>query len=73
MGDLCDKLVDRLLFKTTVSWIFESNVKGRKSSTKFYFGGLNKYREWARTEVKKDFRDLSQASKIRRFETKLSY
>ncbi|KAL5591264.1 hypothetical protein FOVSG1_010153 [Fusarium oxysporum f. sp. vasinfectum] len=54
-SDLCDQLVEGSLFKTTASWIFGANVEGRKSSTKFYFGGLNRYREWAQKEIKEGF------------------
>ncbi|KAH6873416.1 hypothetical protein B0T10DRAFT_533284 [Thelonectria olida] len=54
-SDLCDQLVEGSLFKTTASWIFGANVKGRQASTKFYFGGLNKYRSWAKEEVAAGF------------------
>ncbi|VUC34762.1 unnamed protein product [Clonostachys rosea] len=54
-SDLCDKLVEGSLFKTTASWIFGCNVKGRKTSTKFFFGGLNQYRNWAKNEVATGF------------------
>ena len=66
-NNLCDKLVEGSLFKTTASWIFGANVIGRKASTKFYFGGLNKYREWAQTEITNGFpgfRPDSETSKI---------
>ncbi|KAI8719972.1 hypothetical protein NCS52_00441200 [Fusarium sp. LHS14.1] len=58
-SELCDQLVEGSLFKTTASWIFGSNVEGRKSSTKFYFGGLNRYREWTRKEAAGGFPGLS--------------
>ena len=54
-SDLCDELVEGSLFKTTASWIFGANVLGRKTSTKFYFGGLNRYREWTKKEVTTGF------------------
>jgi cation diffusion facilitator CzcD-associated flavoprotein CzcO len=54
-SDLCDQLVEGSLFKTTASWIFGGNVQGRKSSTKFYFGGLGRYREWTRKEIAAGF------------------
>lgn len=52
---LCDQLVEGSLFKETSSWIFGCNVKERKSSTKFYFGGLNRYRDWAWKETAAGF------------------
>ncbi|KAH7145507.1 cycloalkanone monooxygenase, partial [Dactylonectria estremocensis] len=58
-SDLCDQLVEGSLFKTTASWIFGSNVEGRQSSTKFYFGGLNRYREWAQKEIAAGFPGFS--------------
>jgi hypothetical protein len=58
-SELCDQLVEGSLFKTTASWIFGSNVEGRKSSTKFYFGGLNRYREWTGKEVAAGFPGFS--------------
>ncbi|CAG9994370.1 unnamed protein product [Clonostachys byssicola] len=54
-NSLCDKLVEGSLFKGTASWIFGANVKGRKASTKFYFGGLNKYRDWSKHEISQGF------------------
>ncbi|CAJ0550000.1 Ff.00g099300.m01.CDS01 [Fusarium sp. VM40] len=54
-NQLCDELVEGSLFKTTASWIFGANVDGRKTSTKFYFGGLNRYREWTKKEVEDGF------------------
>lgn len=50
-SETCDELVEGSLFKTTASWIFGANVEGRRSSTRFYFGGLNRYRDWVRGEV----------------------
>ncbi|KAK7420811.1 hypothetical protein QQX98_002615 [Neonectria punicea] len=58
-NDLCDELAEGSLFKTTASWIFGANVQGRKSSTQFYFGGLNKYREWTRKEIEAGFPGFS--------------
>ncbi|EWZ28391.1 hypothetical protein FOZG_17876 [Fusarium oxysporum Fo47] len=60
-SDLCDQLVEGSLFKTTASWIFGANVQGRKSSTKFYFGGLGGYREWARKEIAAGFPGFNAA------------
>lgn len=42
---LCDKLSANSLFRKTDSWIFGSNVPGKKSAVMFYFGGLANYRK----------------------------
>lgn len=42
--DTCDKLSAGSLFRKTDSWIFGSNVPGKKVSVLFYFGGLSNYR-----------------------------
>ena len=42
--DTCDKLSAGSLFRKTDSWIFGSNVPGKKVSVLFYFGGLSIYR-----------------------------
>ncbi|CAI7564699.1 unnamed protein product [Penicillium bialowiezense] len=47
----CDKLVEGSLFATTASWIFGVNIPGRKASTNFYFGGLNRYLDWAKAQI----------------------
>lgn len=41
--DLCDRLTEGSLFKTTKSWIFGQNIEGRKPRVKFYFSGLAAY------------------------------
>lgn len=53
--DLCDRLVEGSLFKKTATWIFGTNVAGRKASTNFYFGGLNKYLAWVGDVVGNNF------------------
>jgi cyclohexanone monooxygenase len=53
--DLCDQLCEGSLFKETSSWIFGANIPGRKSTTRFYFGGLGKYLEWSKEEVRGGF------------------
>ncbi|EGX94524.1 NAD(P)-binding domain [Cordyceps militaris CM01] len=52
---LCEALVQDSLFRSTASWEFGSNIEGRKSSTKFYFGGLGEYRKWTQKEVQDGF------------------
>ncbi|KAJ3543826.1 hypothetical protein NM208_g3377 [Fusarium decemcellulare] len=54
-GELCDRLAESSLFKRTSSWLFGANVKGRKATTKFHFGGLGKYREWVKDEIAAGF------------------
>ncbi|KAF2120997.1 hypothetical protein BDV96DRAFT_283413 [Lophiotrema nucula] len=49
--ELCDKLSANSLFRKTDSWIFGSNVEGKKPSVLFYFGGLANYRKALRDVV----------------------
>lgn len=42
---LCDDMSKGSLFRSTDSWIFGSNVPGKKISVLFYFGGLCNYRK----------------------------
>lgn len=42
---LCDVMSKGSLFRSTESWIFGSNVPGKKVSVLFYFGGLSTYRK----------------------------
>ena len=42
---LCDEVSKDSLFRKTNSWIFGSNVPGKKHAVMFYFGGLRPYRE----------------------------
>lgn len=58
---LCDQLVEKTLFKRTDSWIFGSNVVGRKATTNFYFGGLHQYREWIKDVITDDFRGFKRS------------
>ena len=53
--DLCDRLVEGSLFKKTATWIFGTNIVGRKASTNFYFGGLNKYLAWVEEVIASEF------------------
>lgn len=54
-SSMCEKLLAGSLFKTTASWLFGDNIKGRKQRTKFYFGGLKNYKEWTQNEVSSGF------------------
>lgn len=42
---LCDEVSKDSLFRKTDSWIFGSNVPGKKHAVMFYFGGLRPYRK----------------------------
>lgn len=52
---LCDDLSVGSLFRSTHSWIFGSNVPGKKHSVLFYFGGLTNYRAELRRIVDAGF------------------
>ena len=52
---LCEQAVEDSLFKETSSWIFGCNVQGRKNKSKFYFGGLKRYRDWVQQEIAAGF------------------
>ncbi|KIW68017.1 hypothetical protein PV04_03992 [Phialophora macrospora] len=59
----CEREAEGSLFKETASWIFGSNVKGKKVALRFYFGGLAKYREAVRSRIDdgyRGFRPLSE-------------
>jgi cyclohexanone monooxygenase len=43
--ELCEQLCGASLFKKTHSWIFGTNIPGKKKSVIFFFGGMTKYRE----------------------------
>lgn len=42
--DLCNELSKDSLFRKSPSWIFGANIKGKKYSSLFFFGGLKDYR-----------------------------
>ncbi|KAK4574447.1 hypothetical protein LTR86_001288 [Recurvomyces mirabilis] len=48
----CDVVSRDSLFRKTDSWIFGSNVPGKKHSVMFYFGGLAPYRQKLREVAK---------------------
>ncbi|KKZ68343.1 hypothetical protein EMCG_06019 [[Emmonsia] crescens] len=39
----CERIADRSLFKGTSSWLFGSNVSGKKEAVRFFLGGLKNY------------------------------
>ncbi|KAI5460620.1 hypothetical protein BGZ63DRAFT_249253 [Mariannaea sp. PMI_226] len=53
--DICDKEADGSLFKTANSWIFGTNIPGRKPAVTFYFPGLKGYLDNAKKEVESGF------------------
>ncbi|CAO2656676.1 Nn.00g054790.m01.CDS01 [Neocucurbitaria sp. VM-36] len=54
--ELCDKLSADSLFRKTDSWIFGSNVSGKKRTVLFYFAGLAAYRQVLREVVKENYK-----------------
>jgi cyclohexanone monooxygenase len=44
----CDKAVEGSLFRESGSWIFGRNIEGKSIATRFYFGGLKKFRDKAK-------------------------
>ncbi|WP_328870936.1 NAD(P)/FAD-dependent oxidoreductase [Streptomyces sp. NBC_00287] len=42
---MCRAMAEHSLFAQTDSWIFGSNIPGRKPRTLFYFGGIGAYRQ----------------------------
>lgn len=53
---LCDDMSKGSLFRSTESWIFGSNVPGKKISVLFYFGGLSTYRKKLREIANESWR-----------------
>lgn len=54
--DLCDKISTDSLFRKTDSWIFGSNVSGKKHAVLFYFGGLSPYRKVLKDVACEDYK-----------------
>ncbi|KAJ5362119.1 hypothetical protein N7541_002963 [Penicillium brevicompactum] len=54
-SETCEQAVEGSLFKETSSWIFGCNIQGRKNKSKFYFGGLKRYRDWVQQEIEAGF------------------
>lgn len=57
--NLCDKLTEGSIFRTTRSWIFGQNVEGRPPRVKFYFGGLAAYLAETKRELEAGFPSFS--------------
>lgn len=53
--DLCNRLTEGSVFKSTRSWIFGQNMDGREPRVKFYFGGLAAYIAHTKQEVQNGF------------------
>ncbi|EXJ94480.1 cyclohexanone monooxygenase [Capronia coronata CBS 617.96] len=58
--DLCDKLSANSLFRKTDSWIFGSNVAGKKPAVMFYFAGLANYRKALKDVLENDLKGFKQ-------------
>ena len=54
----CERLAEGSLFKETASWIFGSNVEGKKHALRFYFGGLANYNKAVQDMKNEGFRGL---------------
>ncbi|KAF3035528.1 hypothetical protein E8E12_001126, partial [Didymella heteroderae] len=54
--DLCDKLSADSLFRKTDSWIFGSNVSGKRQGVLFYFAGISAYRKVLNDVVREDYK-----------------
>ncbi|MET9830117.1 NAD(P)/FAD-dependent oxidoreductase [Streptomyces sp. NPDC006385] len=52
---LCREMAEHSLFAQTESWIFGTNIPGRKRRTLFYFGGIGAYRQRLREIVAADY------------------
>ena len=52
---ICDQAADGSLFKTANSWIFGSNIPGRKPAVTFYFPGLKGYLHNTKKEIDNGF------------------
>jgi cyclohexanone monooxygenase len=52
---MCREMAEHSLFAQTDSWIFGSNIAGKKRRTLFYFGGISAYRERLREIVDADY------------------
>jgi cyclohexanone monooxygenase len=57
----CREMAEHSLFAQTDSWIFGTNISGRKQRTMFYFGGLAGYRENLREIVAADYSGFTMA------------
>ena len=55
-SDLSNKIVEGSIFHETKGWVFGENVKGKKHSTLFWFGGLKAYREYLQGVVDNGYR-----------------
>lgn len=55
----CDKLSASSLFRKTDSWIFGSNVPGKKHAVMFYFAGISAYRKVLREVIEGGWKGFS--------------
>lgn len=52
---MCREMAEQSLFAQTDSWIFGTNIPGRKRRTLFYFGGIGNYRQKLREVAAADY------------------
>ncbi|KAF1847089.1 FAD/NAD(P)-binding domain-containing protein [Cucurbitaria berberidis CBS 394.84] len=55
-SDLSNEIVKGTIFHEPKGWVFGDNVKGKKHSTLFWFGGLKAYREYLRDVEEKEYK-----------------
>jgi cation diffusion facilitator CzcD-associated flavoprotein CzcO len=63
----CELAAEGSLFKETASWIFGSNIVGKKYAMRFYFGGLAKFYQHAYGMMKDGFRGFKLATENRQY------
>lgn len=56
---LCDEISQHTLFPKAESWIFGSNIPGKKNAIYFYMGGLASYRQLLREVVDGGYRGFA--------------
>lgn len=61
-SELCCILAKATLFWETASWIFGTNVAGKKPTVNFYLGGLAAYREWVQQIVQNGLEDFERTA-----------
>lgn len=52
----CEREAEGSLFKSTASWIFGQNIKGKPYALRFYFGGLKKYYAYVQEMMENEYR-----------------
>lgn len=58
--ELCDEMSSKSLFRRVDSWIFGSNVEGKKTTSVFWFGGLGPYRKTVQKILEDDLKGFKR-------------